>query len=113
MGILAKAKDKVLEQMALKYLNSNLLEPYGKATCLQIDSAEKSIRLEVELKGESVPVHVEVDDYEILKEDEHYFATFKEVRTSREWLTTLARTHFCKERIELPDQVGRLLFVAL
>jgi hypothetical protein len=113
MGVFSKAKDRVLEQMALTYLNGGPLEPYGKATRLRVNSTDKSIQIEVELKGETTPVQVELIDYDIRKQGERYLASVKEIRTSREWLTTLAQTRFCNQRIELPDQVGRLLFVTL
>ena len=113
MGVFSKAKDRVLEKMALKYLNTRLLEPYGQATCLRIDSAEKSIQIEVELKGETEPVQIELSNYEVHKDGTRYFAMVKEIRTSREWLTALARDRLCNSRFELPAQVARLLIVAL
>jgi len=37
----------------------------------------------------------------------------KEIQTSREWLTTLARQRVCNSPFELPPQVGRTLMMAL
>jgi hypothetical protein len=113
MGVFSKAKDRVLEQMALKYLNTRLLEPYGQATRLRLNSEEKSIHVEVELKGETEPVQVELTGYDVRRHGTRYFATVKEIRTSRDWLTTLAQTRVCNSRFELPAQVARLLIVAL
>src|SRR5262245_42682896 len=113
MGILSNAKDRVLEQMALAYLNKNLLAPYGRATSLRIDSSAKTICIEAELKGESSPVKIEVTDYEIKPDGARYFAQVKGVRTSREWLTTLAMKHLRNVPFELPAQVGSLLVRAL
>jgi len=113
MGILSNAKDRLVEQMAMAYLNGSLLAPYGRATRLRIDSTAKKICIEAELKGESSPVRVEVTDYEIKQEGNRYFATVKGVGTSREWLTTLAMKHLRNVRFELPAQVGGLLAKAL
>ena len=113
MGILSNAKDRVLEQMALTYLNGNLLAPYGRATSLRIDSSAKTLCIEAELKGESIPVKIEISDYEIKEKGGRYFATVKGVRTSRAWLTTLAMKHLRNVPFELPVHVGSLLVRAL
>ena len=113
MGIFSNAKDRVVERAALTYLNQSLLAPYGKATSLRLDSAARTLRVEVELKGENQSVEVDIVGYEITREGEQYYATIREVRTSREWLTTLASTQLQNRRFELPSEVGRLLVLAL
>jgi len=113
MGILSKAKDRVIEQLALAYLNGTLLTPYGRATELQIDSEAKTIRITAELKGETTPVEIEITDYEIRQEGEDYFAKIKGIRTSREWLTALAVNHLRNVSVKLPAQVGGWLARAL
>jgi len=113
MGIFSNAKDRVVERAALTYLNQSLLAPYGKATSLRLDSAARTLRVEVELKGENQSVEVDIVGYEITREGEQYYATIREVRTSREWLTTLASTQLQNRRFELPAEVGRLLILAL
>jgi hypothetical protein len=109
MGVFASAKDRLVESAVLSYLNATLLPPYGRAACLTIDSTARVLQMEVELKGETVPVKIEVTDYEILREDERYFAVVKAIHTSREWLTRLAEDHLCGRRFELGRQAGRLL----
>jgi len=113
MGILSSAKDRLMEQMALAYLNSNLLAPYGRATSLRIDSSAKTICIEAELKGEASPLKIDITDYDIKQEGGRYLARVKRIRASREWLTVLATKHFCNVPFELPAQVGSLLARAL
>ena len=113
MGFLSSAKDRVLEQVALAYLNGNLLAPYGRATSLRIDSTAKTICIEAELRGETSPVKIEASDYEIRQEGNRYFAKVKGIKTSREWLTTLAMKYLRDVPFELPAQVGGLLARAL
>jgi hypothetical protein len=113
MGLLSEMKDRLVEQAALSYLNNKLLAPYGHATGLRIESAAKKLQLEVELKGESAPIHIEIADYEISNEDGNYFVVIKEIQTSREWLTSLARDQLVDKRWQLPAQMGQLLMRAL
>jgi hypothetical protein len=113
MGLLSKAKDRVVEQMALSYLNARVFAPYGQVNELKIDSLEKTILLNVELKGETNPVRIELIDYEIIRENDRYLAKVKRIRTSREWLTTLAETQLRNGPFEIPPNVGKLLMRAL
>jgi hypothetical protein len=113
MSLFSGVKDKVIEYAALSYLNSTLLEPYGRATTLQVNSAARTMKMSLELKGEPVPVELEVTEYEIALEEGRYFASVKAVRTSREWLTALARDQLCNRRFELGQKAGPLLMKVL
>jgi len=113
VGTFSRAKDRLLESVALSYLNSKWLAPYGQATSLHVDSTAKTIEIEVELKGETGPVQIKIIDYEISRDGDQYFAVVKKVRTSREWLTVLAKERLCNCRFELPAQAGRMLMLAL
>ena len=113
MGIFSNAKDRVVERAALAYLNQSLLAPYGRATALRLDSAASTLHVEAELKGETQPVELDIMGYEITRDGERYYATIREIRTSREWLTTLAETQLRNRRFELPAEVGRKLMMAL
>ena len=109
MGLFSGVKDRMIEYAALSYLNTKLLEPYGRATSLEVDSAARTLRINIELKGETAPVELEITKYEITEEAGRYFAVVQEVRTSREWLTALARDQFCNRRFELGPKAGPLL----
>src|SRR3982750_3665285 len=109
MALFSKARDRMVERVALVYLNATLLRPYGRAHRLHIDSTTKTIRFEIHLKGETEPVEVEITDYEITREADRYFALVKSIRTSREWLTALATDQVCDRRFDLPEAVGRWL----
>ncbi len=113
MGVFSNAKDRLVEQVALSYLNGTLLGPYGRATSLRLNSTAKTISIAVELKGERAPLQIEITDYEISKDGDRYFAIVKGIRTSREWLTALAKNQLPNGRFELPPEAGRLLMRAL
>jgi len=113
MGIFSRAKDRLIEQMALGYLNGHLLLPYGKATHLRIDSELKRISIDAQLKGEATPITIDLVDYEVSKKGDNYFAEVRKIETSREWLSTLAANELVPVKLKLPPAVGRLLFHAL
>jgi hypothetical protein len=109
MGLLSGAKDRVIEYAALSYLNTKLLPAYGRATSLEIDSKARTLRLNLELKGEPAPVELEITEYEISNEEGRFFAVVKGARTSRDWLTALARDQLCNRKFELGPKAGPLL----
>lgn len=109
MGLLSGAKDRVMEYAALSYLNAKLLVPYGRATSLEIDSKARTLRMNLELKGEAAAVELEITEYEIVNEEGRYFGVVKGVRTSREWLTALAQDQLCNRKFELGPKAGPLL----
>jgi hypothetical protein len=113
MGIFSNTKDRLTERAALGYLNSKLLAPYGRATSLRIDSTAKTIQFEAELNGEATPIHIQISDYEITKENGRYFVKAASIHTSREWLTRLAADRVANNRFELPAQVGQLIAATL
>jgi len=57
---------------------------------LDIDSAAKSIALEVLLKGEASPLQIRIGHYEVLTGDESGIR-ISSIQTSREWLTELVQ----------------------
>lgn len=109
MSFFANAKDRLIEQGALSYLNTQILAPFGRATSLRLDSNAKTLAIELELNGEVAPVKIQITDYELLQETNRFFLKIQHVQTSREWLTGLANARFCGQRFEIPEQAGRWL----
>jgi hypothetical protein len=113
MGFFSDSKDRMVESMALPMLNNSLLQPYGQATSLKLNSSDKSAAVVLNLKGESQPVEIQLTRYELQREGEKVYLIIQSATTSREWLTTLAREHLLNKKLELPPQVaayaGRLL----
>lgn len=58
---------------------------------LDINSADKSIELEVLLRGESAPLQISIGHYEILTGAESGIRV-SQIHTSKEWMTELIQT---------------------
>ena len=86
---------------ARKTLNSTWLQPYGSLTQLEIDAANKSLALTLELKGESQPVQIRVKHYSLIERGNETYLELGEIETSREWVNTLLREHL-KEKVITP-----------
>ena len=74
-------------------------------TSLQIDSNNKTIRIELELKGESAPITVNVGRYELSEEGGKTYLRLDGLRTSREWINVLLDEYLKDRRLEVPQVV--------
>jgi len=109
MGLLSSSKDKLVQKTAPSLLNKSFLTPYGRVTDLKLNSQSKALEVTLELKGEREPVRIEVHNYELLKENGRCFVILKDVSTSREWLTALARNLAVGKRLEVPSEVAGMV----
>ena len=81
------------------YLN-NKFKHYGLMTRLEIDSKNKKISLEVELKGETQPIQLETSNYKLLQKGGQTFIELGEIKCSREWVTMLLAENKVREKIK-------------
>ena len=100
--LIHRAKGKAIDAAARLWLQQKL-KRFGTMTSLHIDSKQKTIRLELELKGESTPITVEVDGYELVQQNDETFLRLKNVSTSREWMTVLMREFLPGQQFKVPN----------
>jgi hypothetical protein len=106
MGFFQTAKDRLVESTAPAVLNETLMRPYGKITSMKVDSGEKMIRLEALLRGEKESITVDVLAYEIAQRNGQISFIAKKIKTSREWITTLAEQKLVDRPIPVPEQLS-------
>ena len=71
-------------------------------TNLQIDSKNKTITGELDLKGESTPLKINCLHYQLVEEGGETFFEITKVDTSREWINVLCDEHLKHRRFKLP-----------
>jgi hypothetical protein len=103
------AKDWLMEKTAAAVLNQSVLKPYGTLTRLRLDTTNRSVEADLELLGETQPVRIHVQEYELIEEDGRASIMIKRITTSRDWLTTLARDFAVDRKFDLPDSVRSFL----
>ena len=102
-----------MEKTAVAMLNQSLLRPYGMLTKLKMDTQRRSIEAELELKGETQPVRIQIHEYELKESGDELYFLIRNVSTSREWLTTLARDLVVDKPFEVPASVKKYLPMVL
>src|ERR1043166_4607259 len=103
------AKDWLIEKTAAAMLNQSVLKPYGELTRLKVDTTKRSIEGELELKGETQPVRIDIREYELLEEADATWFIIKDISTSREWLTILAQDFAVGRKLKIPASVRPFL----
>jgi hypothetical protein len=109
--MLNPAKDFVLG-VAVKQWFNQTQKRYGIMTHIQIDSQAKRISIDLELKGESSPLHVEVNEYQVTSgSGGETFIELGEIETSREWINAVIADYFKPEqrRFKVPGAVKLVL----
>ena len=109
MGFLSSSKDRLVENMAPSLLNKSLLKPYGRIVGLKLNSGDKALEVTLELKGEREWVLIDIQEYELIREDGRCFIIIKKASTSREWLTALAEKLAIGKRLEVPAEAAKNL----
>ncbi|MEA4856987.1 MAG: hypothetical protein AAGU21_09230 [Solidesulfovibrio sp.] len=100
---LAGAKDKSLSKLLLSSARQYLRE-YGEVRDLSLDSAARSISLEILPVGECEPIRATVFGYGLATDGSgRGHLTFEDLAFSRQWLTMLATRLLPDKRLPLPS----------
>jgi hypothetical protein len=97
----SQIKDRVTGPIAGLFFNV-LIKQYGIMTNLQIDSKNKTITCELDLKGEPTPLKINCLNYQLVEEGDATFFEITKVDTSREWINVLCDEHLKHRRFKLP-----------
>jgi hypothetical protein len=97
----SQIKDRAAGPFAGLFLNA-LIKEYGTMTNLQIDSKNKTITCELDLKGEPAPLKINCLNYQLVKEEGETFFEITKVDTSREWINVLCDEYLKHRRFKLP-----------
>ena len=111
-SVVSHAKDAGASA-AIEHLLAKRLEPYGELKSLRLNSREKTIEIEVLLKGESEPLAVKVLQYELQITPEQDFLVVKRAIASREWVTALLQDFVVGRPQPLPHQHSKMVRLVL
>ena len=97
--------------VAVRLWFNQTYQRYGQMTTIQIDSNAKSIHAELDLKGETSPLLIDVKNYTLSTDAGVTVMDLGEITTSREWITRLISDCLAPEnrRFKVPGAVKALL----
>jgi hypothetical protein len=100
--------DSVVEWGAREYFNHKY-KSLGTMTTLQIDSAKKTASVDLDLKGETQPLQITINRYELTTSGGKTLIEIKDFSTSREWITSVAREFLKGRTFEVPEALKAVL----
>ncbi len=108
MNLFSALKEKAFQVSAKAFLNDKIAS-FGTITDLNLDTRAKSVRLEVQLKGEATPIGVQIGRYELSRDNQRPMVSVSQVSASREWITTALNQYVVGRRFEIPGAVWSAL----
>jgi len=105
---LSALKDRAIEASAKALINQKI-EGIGRVTEIQIDSKQKTISAQVALKGETVPISINIGAYELVQENGVTCISFKGFTASREWISARLNRYLTGHKLQVPNAVGMAL----
>lgn len=108
--MLHQLKDHALGMAVMVWFNHNK-KTYGQMTQIRIDSQQKQIDIELDLKGEASLMQISIKDYALTTEAGDTFIELGSITTSRAWIDQLLSDYLKpdQKRIKVPGAVKVLL----
>jgi hypothetical protein len=111
-SVAGHAKD-VGSSAAIRLWLAHEVASFGELKGFSINSRDKSARLELLLKGETLPIVLEILEYDLVETMGKPFLLLKRVRASREWLAALLDRFLVGRPYPLPAQHQKVLLTVL
>jgi hypothetical protein len=106
------ARDAGASYVAERYA-AQWVQPYGRMLNLTIDSKNKKLRVEILPKGETDPLAVTIDEYELVTKNGVSSILVKRVSASREWVDAIVKDFATGKTIPLPEKYANVLKTVL
>ncbi len=104
MGI----KDSVVSSAVKTWLNSNY-EEYAKMLNFNLDSDEKTIDMDILLRGEEEPIHINIGHYELTQDSGEYYISVDSITASREWIEVFANNLIAGKMFKVPSNYANMI----
>ena len=98
----AKLLDHLTDSATTTAVINQYIGEYGKVIDLTIDNTNKKATVSVLLKGESSPIAVRVDEYEILRNDSSTSVRIKHASCDRPWLDAVLQRFVVGKSWDVP-----------
>jgi hypothetical protein len=99
-------------------INNSLLKNYGNMTKLEVDMESKTIKADLDLKGEKEGVWITLSNYRLIQEEgKNPVFELGAIEASREWLDallkTLIKSSVMPERVEIKNLLHKAVVKSL
>ena len=89
-------------------INSKI-KNFGNVSKLNLDTKNKKIHLDVDLKGEEKILGLTVNSYSFKEKNDKYYLIISDITSSREWLTIVFKSYMDKQELEIPKEYRKVI----
>jgi hypothetical protein len=89
-----------------KTVMNQLIKSYGTVLAFKIDSKDRSFLIELMMKGETLPIRIEISKYEFVKHENYTSVIIYDLATNREWMQTIMDMFIINREFELPAKLN-------
>ena len=111
-GAISSVKDAGSGMAVEKWLEREIA-PYGQLLGFKLNSTDKSILLNVHLKGETHNVEIHIQKYEVVSQGGKDYIVVRQATASREWLRSAAQNFLIGRKLEIPAQYAGMAKMVL
>jgi hypothetical protein len=111
-NVVRAPKDAALALMIRRLLNTRL-EAYGEVTEVSLDTGRRRAQVRLALRGEAVPIKLDIRKYQIDHARGGDTLTIVEVIASREWVTAALQHFVVGRRFHLPTNAAAVARVLM
>jgi hypothetical protein len=111
-GAVNQVKDSGAAAAIRAWLSREVAD-YGEVLDFKMNSRERSAELHILLKGESLPLTVWIDEYEVTQSAGEDYIRVLRARASREWLNAVLKNFVIGQRHAIPKQYSGMVKLVL
>jgi hypothetical protein len=89
-----------------KTILNQAIKSYGTVLAFKIDSKDRSFLIELMMKGEKLPIVIDIKNYEFIQYDNHSAVIVYEMSTNREWMQVLMDMFVTNKEFQLPAKLN-------
>jgi len=87
-----------------KTIINQIIKSYGSVLAIKIDSKDRSFLIELMLKGETLPIRIEISKYEFIQHEDSASVIIYSLKANREWMKTIMDMFVVNKEFELPKK---------
>ena len=103
---LAKAANQFTGSAVPKTIINRFIEDYGKVVDLDIDNKSKTITATILLNGDSDPIRVRIDEYEVIKAGSSSSIVVGDASSDRAWVDALLKNCVTGKSWKIPEMAA-------
>jgi len=89
-----------------KTVINQVIKSYGTVLAFKIDSKDRSFLIEMVLKGEKLPIRIQIDKYEFIKHEGYSAVIIYSLTANREWMQTIMDMFLLNTEFALPEKLN-------